>query len=277
MIQALIPSQKLRFDATRGTFGHAAPEHLLFVKVVRPELAEELYRLHETLIGDLPIARCLGWSDLGLVVLEPLPGQTIYASLNGGGPQPPGGDELLGLLRTLERFEIDAKPRRTTGGKVVRHVQLLKAILPDQAELLDRFAERYGEERPQPRITIHGDFHENQILFADGRVTGLLDVDDVGPGQRVDDLALISGRLMALAHVAKRDREWIQSYADQLLGTFEREVDARELRRRISGALLGRATAPFRSQARGWRAATLQRIQLAESWLARCEREGLLD
>ena len=273
VIQAVIPSRKLSFDPAAGRIGRAAAEKLLFIKVVRPREVEDLHRLHERLAATLPTPRAVGWSKQdGLLVLEALPGQTISGCLSGDAPAPEPA-ELLELLRRLGEYDVDGEPRRTTAGKIANHVRLLSSVLPDQAERLERFAELYGEQRDQPLTTVHGDFHEEQVLVQGGRVSGLLDVDDVGPGQLVDDLALMVGRVRTRAHFAKRGRERAAEYEQRLLETFGTAVDPDELRHRAAGALLGRATAPFRSQMRGWRAEARERIQMAESWLERWARE----
>jgi aminoglycoside phosphotransferase (APT) family kinase protein len=168
---------------------------------------------------------------------------------------------------TLGESRLPGDPRRTTARKVTSHVRLLKAVLPEAADELDRCAELYGEECPQALVTVHGDFHEEQVLASGGRVSGLLDVDDAGPGQLVDDLALMVARVRARGAFAQRGAERARSYASELRTAFEQVVDADELRRRTAGALLGRATAPFRGQVEDWRAKSLDRIRAAESAL----------
>jgi aminoglycoside phosphotransferase len=273
VVQAVIASSKLSFDPSAGRLSRAAPEKLLYLKIVRPRDVEALYRLHKTLQTGMPTPRCLGWSkELGILVLEALPGETISGCLSGGAP-PPDPDELLALLARLGEYDVGGEPRRTTAQKIASHVRLLSKVLPDEAEALDRFAELYGEEQPGATTTVHGDFHEEQVLVQGGRISGLLDVDDVGPGQLVDDLALMIGRVRARAHFARQGRERASAYEQRLLEAFGRAVDPDELRHRAAGALLGRATAPFRIQARGWRGDSRERIRMAESWLERWAQE----
>ncbi len=49
-----------------------------------------------------------------------------------------------------------------------------------------------------PLVPPHGDFYEGNLLNTDGAVTGLLDVDAVGPGHLVDDLACFVGHVAVL-------------------------------------------------------------------------------
>jgi aminoglycoside phosphotransferase len=262
------PGRRAVLQATHGP--HA--ERVVFVKVVRPRDAARLHRLQTTLAANLPVARCLGWSEeLGILVLEALPGQTISGNLAdpAGSPPPPG--ELLELLHGLgTHVELtEGRPRRTIGAKIASHARLLAHLLPEEATALERFVALYGDERPQPRVVVHGDFHEEQVLARDGRVSGLLDVDDAGPGQLVDDLALLLGRVRARAQFGKRGSDRAHAYADELAEAFGAVVGRDELERRAAGALLGRATAPFRVQSPGWRDTARERIRVAEDRLAR--------
>ncbi|MEA2396757.1 MAG: hypothetical protein QOK25_313, partial [Thermoleophilaceae bacterium] len=278
VMEATIPSRGLRFDRERGRLGKAPTTLLLFIKVLRPGQAQPLYELHAKLGPGLPIADCPGGSDEhGLLVLQALPGTTLGQLLPRRASYAPEGAQLVDLLQRLGSVELDGEPRVTTGHKLHNHVRFLKAALPEESDALDRFEETYGQERPQPLTTVHGDFHESQVLVErDGRISGLLDVDDAGPGQLVDDLALMLGRVWALAYFANGDRAAIRRYAEKLQDAFGQAVDEAELRRRVSGALLGRATMPFRAQDASWPEETRARLRLAEDWLARCERDGVL-
>ena len=274
VLRAIVPTNKLRFDPASGRVAQAPPEQALFVKVVRPSRVERLVHLHSELAGRLPVARCLGHSrELGIVCLEALPGQTISSCLAAGSDEPPDPDALLKLLLSLEGAGAGGEPRRTTGRKIATHVRLLEAVLPDEAAALHRFAELYGDEAQQPLTTVHGDFHEEQVLARGGRVTGLLDVDDVGPGQLVDDLALMIGRVRARGEFGRDGRDRALAYERALVARFGAATDPRELRRRAAGALLGRATAPFRGQIPGWRAASRERIRFAEAALSAAQRD----
>lgn len=267
VIEVAIPSQKLRFDPASGGIGRSAPARLAFVKVVRPSEATALQDLHEAL-APLPVARSLARDpELGILVLEALPGQTISRCLADPASRPPPPAELVDLLLRLGKVALAGEPRRTTAGKIANHVRLLKALLPDEAAALDRFVELYGDEVPQPLTTVHGDFHEEQVLAVGGRVSGLLDVDDAGPGQLVDDLALMIARVRSRAAFSTRGGDSARAYAQELLEVFGRQVDSDELGRRAAGAMLGRATAPFRAQVQSWPAKSRERIRAAETAL----------
>jgi aminoglycoside phosphotransferase len=250
------------------------PPTTVFVKIVRPGRTEQLVSRHDALSAKLPVATCIAASaDLGIICLEGLPGRSISACLSDPALTPPAPDDLLGVLLRLADLDVEGTPRRTTAAKVASHTRLLKALLPDESAALERFAELYGDESAQPTTTIHGDLHEEQVLAADGRVTGLLDVDDAGPGQLVDDLALLIARVRARARFASGG-ERARSYERELREEFGEAVDPDELEHRAAGALLGRATAPFRIQARDWPVASTLRLRAAEASLERWARRS---
>ena len=98
-------------------------------------------------------------------------------------------------------------------------------------------------------------------------ITGLLDVDTVGPGSRSDDLAC------ALAHLSVLTLMWsgaapaVRQLGARWLTAFERTVDPHDLRHRVAGVLLSLATGPHRVQETGWQLATVRRLDLVEHWL----------
>jgi aminoglycoside phosphotransferase (APT) family kinase protein len=138
--------------------------------------------------------------------------------------------------------------------------------VPEEAARLERLSEALAGAERQPPVTIHGDFHEGNVLVGEHGISGLLDVDDAGPGERVDDLGVLIGRIWSLAH--GRAGEPALRYAQDLLRRSEAIVDPDELRRRVGVALVGRATAPFRNQLDGWRELTRARLELAERWVS---------
>jgi len=89
-----------------------------------------------------------------------------------------------------------------------------------------------------PVVATHGDFHEGQLTVTrvgEGwRPSGLLDVDTVGPGHRVDDLACLVAHAIALGPAGEAvARRWEQ--AAQVV------VDREALAVRTAGALLSLA------------------------------------
>jgi hypothetical protein len=78
----------------------------------------------------------------------------------------------------------------------------------------------------------------------------------------------------ARARFGARGRDRAAAYEQELLDAFGTAVDPVALRHRAAGALLGRATAPFRVQARDWRSQSRERIRMAAESLADWARGG---
>ena len=236
----------------------------LYLKVLRPERAPEVAAVHERLLPHVPAPPCAVADGSGILRLGLLRGASLGTCLRRGRPRAPSPDELFDLLDRLDDAELPGQPEADSDERLRRHVRLLSAILPQESARLERLREALSGAAPQPPVITHGDFHEGNILVGDDGISGLLDVDDAGPGERVDDLGVLIGRIWVLGH--GRAGEGALRYARDLLRRSEATVDAAELRRRVGVALVGRATGPFRNQLDGWREQTRARIALAERW-----------
>jgi len=89
-------------------------------------------------------------------------------------------------------------------------------------------------ERITASLGTHGDLHDRQVLVDhDGIVVGIVDLDDTGDGDLLDDLARL------VVHVRTRDdthpdqRNRVRTFADGLVSIFEQHVDGDHLRHRI--------------------------------------------
>ncbi|MDP2710708.1 MAG: hypothetical protein Q8O56_05780 [Solirubrobacteraceae bacterium] len=271
---------RARSDRERAVVARAAGQvrvrmdrPALFWKVVRPGRAAALATVHGALGAAAPVPACRFMDDeLGLVVLEGLRGDTLRARLRKGSGVVPEPAAIVELLDRLAPAGVAGTPASTTTAKVRRQARMLRAVLPRHAERIDRFVARLGDDAPAPLVTTHGDFHDAQIIVDDaGRVAGLVDLDGVAPGQRIDDLATIVGRVWTAGRTATRGAERFARYGDELFASFAAICDPGELCRRVAGVVFGRATGPFRAQHRDWEARVLERIELAELWLAQAK------
>jgi aminoglycoside phosphotransferase (APT) family kinase protein len=116
-----------------------------------------------------------------------------------------------------------------------------------------------------PPVPVHGDFYESQLLIDDGAVVGLLDVDTVGRGHRIDDWATLLGHLVLLERILP-DPATVARYRGELQAHALDRWPAAQLRPRIAAVLVGLATGPFRVQQADWPARTEERLALAEEW-----------
>jgi hypothetical protein len=247
----------------------------LFVKVVRPAAIERLQALHRALTDDLPIPRSQGWSpELGLVVLQALPGTSLREALRTGGavPSPIEHLRLLGRIRATPDIAAIGGPAGSPIEHLPSHVGLLSALLPEAEAELAAVGAAIGPEEDAPSSVVHGDYYEGQLLTTGGRLTGLLDIDTAGLGRAADDEATLLGHLAVLADGHPRARRAIVSHAEAALRLFEQRSDPVDLRRRAAAVILGLATGPFRVQSAAWPTETRRRIALAGRWLESADR-----
>lgn len=248
-------------------------ERRLFVKVLHPAEVRDLHWRH-TLLADagLPTPRSLGWSEQGLLVLGPVSGQPMRRALWDPAGQLPSPSELTGLLDQLPAGVLDL-PRRSAWSDSVRHYAgVVGAALPEQADRAAAAARRIRSLlHDAPDVPTHGDFYDAQLLLTDGRVTGLLDVDSLGPGRRNDDLACLVAHVDVLGAMVADHRERLSGLARHLAVELGRDVDEADLAARVAGVMLSLATGPHRVQQAGWQAATVRRLDLVDDWVRRAE------
>jgi hypothetical protein len=280
-LRAYRPGQRAVIHATHMTPGllyqrgsrrlESATHHReVFIKVLLPGEAAPLAARHADLADLLPAPHCLHHDDdLGLVVLEAVEGESMWESMNTDPLRAPSAADLLEPLDRLSDAYSEGPRVATVYDAVRSHVHLLHALAPSESERIDRIDAALTRPPEGRLIIVHGDFYDSQVRVEDGRVLGLLDLDDVGVGERVDDLATMAGRVWTIAQtqVDPARREVLTDYALSLLEGFSTVVDGDELDRRVGGILLGRATGPFRAQQEDWPEECVRRIRAAEAWL----------
>ena len=249
-----------------------APRRRLFLKVLRPPAVAAMHDRHTLLAAaGVPVPRALGWSEQGLLVLDARPGTTLRARLREGGTPAPDAAALLELLARLPQAACDLPLRRSWTDEADHYARVTGSALPSEAARCRELAAaiRAGTCGTPPDVPSHGDFYEAQLLLDGPTVSGLLDVDTVGPGRRADDLACLLAHVSVLAQMEPAHRASTTALADGWLRAFDRVVDPRDLRARVAGVVLSLATGPLRVQQRDWPEATRARLDLAERWLQR--------
>ncbi|RIK45048.1 MAG: aminoglycoside phosphotransferase [Chloroflexi bacterium] len=243
----------------------------LYAKLVPPDRIGALQARHRIIAASLPAPRSHGWSqEHGLVLLEALPGDTLRSAFDNHAALPP----VAAIVQLLEHIPDLGDGQRAPSPleAAPRHARLLRRILPEHAARIRSIVERLAEPaRDELLAPVHGDLYEAQIMVADGEISGLLDIDTVGLGQRVDDLATFLAHLVIWEPFAQRPRR-VRAYARELLATADTGADPASVRRRVAAVVLGLATNSFRVQERNWPEETLRRVRLAEEWLASAER-----
>ncbi|UKJ63967.1 aminoglycoside phosphotransferase family protein [Cellulosimicrobium cellulans] len=235
----------------------------LYVKVVRPDRARALVRRHDLFRSTTVSApRCLAWDDDGVVVLEEARGPSLAQHLAALDPaEQPGAIDPRELLRALDALPARAttlRRRPAWAERVEHYAASALAVHGLDADRVDRVARAVrtavATRDPGPVVATHGDFYEANVLLdvpaAPGdpasrgraRVGVLLDVDTLGPGHRVDDLACLVAHLAVLPSLAPGVYGGVGALVDRCLAVFDVRVDPVALRARAAGVVLSLTT-----------------------------------
>jgi hypothetical protein len=247
----------------------ATPTGTVFVKVLRGNKAERLHEVHRIAAeSGCPTPAPLGWTDTGLLVLAGLPGRTLRELLLAGEPAEFEVDDLVRLLDSLPAALATGEVRRTWGQKAPHYAEVISATVPALAGRARAVAAAVDHVEPEgPAVPVHGDLYEAQLMISGGRITGLLDIDTAGRGERLDDVACLLAHLGVLAQIHPEVGASMDRLASRLYRRFARDLDRAALGRRTAAVVLSLATGPYRVREIRWQDATGQRIALAEHWL----------
>jgi tRNA A-37 threonylcarbamoyl transferase component Bud32 len=250
----------------RAVIEARTPSARVYLKVLRPRRAEAVHAIHARLSGDVPVPRSHGWSkDLGIIVLETLDGEPMRSNVENARRPLPSAAELGELLDRFPPPNGDEAIASDPLGRVHEHSEFLGFVVPDLRVRLGELAARIGTAASEPVDLVHGDFHSSQILLEGGAISGLVDIDTVGRGDRATDYAALLAHLSVLVLSAPRATE-IDRYGRELIAGFDQIVDPAGLRMRVAASVLGLATGPFRVQELDWPTRTADRVRLAERW-----------
>lgn len=238
---------------------------VVYLKVVPPAEVAALADRHRLLHGaGLPVPEVLTVSEPdGVVVLAELAGTTmrerIKADLDGW-PDAGAIDDLLARLRSVPVTAASGRGSRVADGR--GHAALLSTVVPHLAPQLELLCARFADEAPavlaRSGATVHGDLHEGQLVVDPrGVITGLLDIDDVGAGDPVDDLVTLAAHLRFRALVLDADapeprRRRLLDASDALRARSARRHGSEASDVAVAAVLVGLATGPFRLQRDGW-------------------------
>ncbi|HEX6207755.1 MAG TPA: phosphotransferase, partial [Actinomycetota bacterium] len=209
----------------------------------------------------------------GLLLSPALPGRSLRDVLVGGGSVPSPA-RVAGLLGSLEAPGVEgAGPDPVADARAT--ASLIARIVPRAADPAARVAERVergAAGTPSPVVTVHGDLYEHQVLVDEDFSLGLVDLDDVGPGDLAVDAANFSAHLVALAMAVPAAARRLLAYRSILLPAFAARlsVERRDLAWREALSMLKLSVGPFRVLQPGWPAEVQRRVEVAlrlsEGW-----------
>ncbi|MEQ8438745.1 MAG: phosphotransferase [Ilumatobacter fluminis] len=239
----------------------------IYLKVVAPAAVDGLVTRHQTLAAaGLPVPRVEA-AGTGWIAMGALEGTTLRDRLKAGRSEHPPAHAYRELIDTMSTVDLGGLPPvRSRLDDAPHHAAILAAVEPSLRTRLDDLIGRLRASAPAPTLaTAHGDLHESQLVVDDERIIGLLDIDDAGPGDPLDDAGTLLAHLRFRALTA--DDPSIDAVADGIRSSMCRRFAPADLDHRVAGVLIGLATGPFRLQHEAWRRTTDAVVELAERHL----------
>ncbi|MDR1265488.1 MAG: phosphotransferase [Propionibacteriaceae bacterium] len=243
-------------------------DQTVYLKVLRPSHFEAVVRRHRLLeAAGTPSPRVLATTDDHLLVIAETPGTPLARAVFE--PTPPvAGQQLIALLDAMPPTVAQLGRRPPWASAVAHYAGIVQTALPELRPVLDRLGgqiERGLAGRPPGNEPTHGDFYEAQVFVRAGAVSGLIDIDTIGPGRRVDDLACLVAHLHCIQRMNQSQSRHIRRLLAAWMPAFDRRVDPVELRLRAAAVVISLATGPYRGQEPDWRRETTRMITQAET------------
>src|SRR4051794_27557987 len=97
---------RVAIQRARGGLRRGSDPERLYLKVLRPPDAEAMQRRYTSLAGVVRAPRCLAWSgSLGLVLMDEVPGRSVWEMLVDGEP-PPSAEAFLDARDRLATIDL---------------------------------------------------------------------------------------------------------------------------------------------------------------------------
>lgn len=258
----------------RAVLRAEAAGEVRFLKVLRRGRAAGLRHRHELLFSaGIPVPSPVDSPVHDVLVTRRVPGVPLAQRLMMNGAAELDPRTLVDLLAQLPLSALDLPARPPWAARVHDYARAAATVLPGESGRIAAVASRVQEVirsvPPGPVVPTHGDFYEGNLLVQDGNVTGVLDLDNVGPGQLVDDLGCFLAHLAVLPCVDARYTE-VPAALVRFQHAFEGLVNPLALRARAAGValtLIAGARKAGQDPSGAWKADALGRLRVAESFL----------
>lgn len=237
-----------------------------YIKVLSAGKAIALRERHQVL-GKLAPA-IVGEPTTGVLLLESAVGQPLASCLAAERERPngvPAASDFVSFLRSLPPATMDLDRRDAwtdrldtySAGAIAEHPELRHRI----SRLATDISTAIERSDRGPLTGSHGDFYEANIFAAGGRLTQVIDVDSLGPGFMVDDLACLLGHTSVLPTLSPTHYRGVEPVLVDWLSQFDQATDPIALRARTAGVILSLMLGAAGPQAE-------TRLGLAEGWIA---------
>ncbi|OCA93455.1 phosphotransferase [Actinobaculum suis] len=281
-----------------------------FAKVLKPPAAGSLAKRHHMLTAaGVPAPRVLAENEQGSVLISQLAGEPLANALGRGllGQARAVLDSLEATLDALPDSVMQLSRRAAWSDRVEHYAHAAATALPQirsRAEAVAHGVRQILSTVPAgPLQPVHGDFYEANIFLRNipettapaspnttstrpqgriqegtrGRVqggrleAGIIDVDSLGPGYRVDDWACLLGHMSVLPHLAPASYPHIRHDLESFCRMLEYRVSPPALYARCAGVTLSLVAGAARVDGTPWEEDALGRLTEAENWLRRAQ------
>lgn len=243
----------------------------LYLKVLRAGRAAELHDRHRLLLeAGVPAPVPVGEPVSDVVALEQGDGASLAEDFLFDGAAAVRPQEFIGLLDRMPQEVMSLSAREAWTDRLPAYASAATSALPAQRDRISRLEDYVLTRLPRtdrgPLVPTHGDFYEANVLMRDSQITCLLDVDSLGPGHRVDDLACFLGHLAVLPAV---DARYIHAPAafDRFARVFAEDVDPEALRVRSASVALSLVAGARDARRSDWQDQAEHRLRCAEALL----------
>ena len=237
-----------------------------FIKVLRESVYGPTLQRHELLRrARFPAAVVAAATADFILVFHEVPGRPLVQAIFDEA-MPCSAESLIILLDSLPSAVVSLPRRPPWTGAVGTYAEMIAAALPAlDPQLRWLVAQVSGglAALPPGREPTHGDFHEGQLFVSNGMITGVLDIDTIGPGRRADDLACMIAHLSTMQRMTAEQAAGLTRLINLWLQVFDTRVDPAELRLRAAGVIVSLATGPYRGQEPNWETETVRMIESA--------------
>ena len=264
----MISYRPRRRAVLKATIESPAGPQTYFVKVLREAAVAPTLERHRLLLGaGLPAPAVAAITPDFCLVLPQVAGRPLAQALFDES-MPCSAESLVGLLDALPPA-VAGLPRRPPWSDAVgSYAEMVESALPAAAPqlswLVNQITTGLAGIAPGNEPT-HGDFHEGQVFVTGGLITGVVDIDTVGPGRRADDLACLLAHLSTVQRMSVEQAIGLNRLVNLWTPVFEARVDPTELRLRAAAVVISLATGPYRSQQPQWAAETATMLNAAEA------------
>lgn len=241
----------------------------LFLKVLRAKRADQLHTRHRLLLeAGVPTAVPVREPVEDVVALREGPGESLAEYFLADGAATTSPAQFMELLDQLPDKVMTLPARDAWTDRLSAYATAASSALPGETDRIRALASHIAAALPKTDrgqvVPTHGDFYEANLLMHDGQVSALLDVDSLGPGHRVDDLACFLGHLAVLPAVDARYVHVPAAFQRFATG-FAATVDPRALRVRTASVALSLVAGARDTRGQSWQKHAEHRLACAEA------------